>query len=122
VRSTVVKRRPEIGGNLDPLARTLLRRLESQGVEVRTGVEVLRFETDEQGQSTVVARPWPHQEDASELRFAAGTAIIALGLRPDRSLAEALSDRAKVHIIGDCVKPREALDAVYEGFEIGRVV
>ncbi|MBC8445756.1 MAG: FAD-dependent oxidoreductase [Chloroflexi bacterium] len=123
VRSTVVKRRPEIGGKLDPLARALLlRRLESQGVEVRTGVEVVRFETDEQGQSTVVARPWPHREGANDLRFPAETVIIALGLRADRSLAEALSDRARVHSIGDCVEPREALDAVYEGFEIGRTV
>ena len=45
VRSIVVKHKPEVGGKLDPLARaTLLKRLEALGVEVRTGVAVIRFE------------------------------------------------------------------------------
>jgi 2,4-dienoyl-CoA reductase-like NADH-dependent reductase (Old Yellow Enzyme family)/thioredoxin reductase len=123
IRCMVVKRRPEVGGKLDPLARALLlRRLESLGVEVRTGVEVVRFETDEQGQTTVVARPWPHQEGAAELRFPAETVIIGMGLRADRSLADALADKPDVYTIGDCVEPREAVDAVYEGFEVGRTL
>jgi NADPH-dependent 2,4-dienoyl-CoA reductase/sulfur reductase-like enzyme len=123
IRCIVVKRRPEIGGKLDPLAwALLLRRLESLGVEVRTGVEVVRFETDEQGQTTVFAQPWPRQEGAPELRFPAETVIIALGLRADRSLADALAGQPDVYTIGDCVEPREVLDAVYEGFEVGRTV
>jgi 2,4-dienoyl-CoA reductase-like NADH-dependent reductase (Old Yellow Enzyme family)/thioredoxin reductase len=123
IRCMVVKRRPEVGGKLDPLARALLlRRLESLGVEVRTGVEVVRFETDEQGQTTVVARPWPHQEGAPELRFPAETVIIGMGLRADRSLADALAGQPDVYTIGDCVEPREAVDAVYEGFEVGRTL
>jgi 2,4-dienoyl-CoA reductase-like NADH-dependent reductase (Old Yellow Enzyme family)/pyruvate/2-oxoglutarate dehydrogenase complex dihydrolipoamide dehydrogenase (E3) component len=123
IRCMVVKRRPEVGGKLDPLARSLLlRRLESLGVDVRTGVEVVRFETDEQGQTTVVARPWPHQEGAPELRFPAETVIIGMGLRADHSLADALADRPDVYTIGDCVEPREVLHAVYEGFEVGRTV
>jgi len=122
-RCIVVKRRPEIGGELDPLVRALLlRRLESLGVDVRTGVEVVRFETDKQGQTTVVAWPWPHQEGAPELRFPAETVIIGMGLRADRSLADALADQPDVYTIGDCVEPREAVDAVYEGFEVGRMV
>jgi 2,4-dienoyl-CoA reductase-like NADH-dependent reductase (Old Yellow Enzyme family)/thioredoxin reductase len=122
IQCVVVKRRPEIGGKLDPLARMLLlRRLESLGVQVRTGVEVLRFETDEQGQTIVVARPWPHQEDAPELRFPTETVIIGMGLYADPSLADAL-DRPDVYTIGDCVDPREVLDAVYEGFEVGRTM
>ena len=123
IRSIVVKRRPEIGGKLDPLARALLlRRLESLGVEVRTGVEVIRFETDVQGRTTVIARPWPAQEGAAELCFPVQTVILALGLRADRSLASALTDRAEVYSIGDCVEPREALEAVWEGFEVGRTL
>jgi S-adenosylhomocysteine hydrolase len=26
----------------------------------------------------------------------------------------------EVHVVGDCVEPREALEAVWEGFEVGR--
>ncbi|RLC94905.1 MAG: hypothetical protein DRI77_10555, partial [Chloroflexi bacterium] len=107
----------------DPLARTLLlRHLEDLGVDVRTGVEVVRFETDAQGQTTVVARPWPHQEDAPELRFQAETVVIAMGLRADHSLTDKLAHRSDVYPIGDCVEPREAIDAVYEGFETGLTV
>ena len=92
---------------------------ERLGVEVRTGVEVVRFETDEQGRTTVIARPWPRQEGAPELRFPAETVVIAMGLRPDRSLVEALADRPNVYAIGDCVEPREAVDAIREGFQVG---
>ncbi|MBN1135214.1 MAG: FAD-dependent oxidoreductase [Anaerolineae bacterium] len=123
VQCTVVKRRPEIGEKLDPLAwALLLRRLESLGVQVRTGVEVVRFETDAQGQTTVITQPWPRRENAPELRFPAETVIIAMGLRSDRFLADGLADRTAVYPIGDCVEPREAVDAVYEGFEVGRTL
>lgn len=132
IRCMVVKRRPEVGGDLDPLARALLlRRLESLGVDVRTGVEVVRFETRGRAgwfssglDATVVARPWPHQEDASEMQFPAETVIIALGLRADHSLADELKakDGAEVHVVGDCLEPRDALAAVVEGFEVGRTL
>jgi NADPH-dependent 2,4-dienoyl-CoA reductase/sulfur reductase-like enzyme len=121
IQSIVMKRRSGIGGKLDPLARALLlRRLESLGVEVPAGAEVVRFETDGQGRTTVVARPWPAQKGAAELRAPIEAVNLALGLRADRSLADALADRAEVHSIGDCVEPREALETVWEGFEQGR--
>ena len=125
VKSIVVKRKPEVGGKLDPLARAvLLKRLETMGVDVRTGVEVIRFKNSEEGATTVVARHYPHRENGPDLRFNAETVVIALGLHPDRTLAEALESQgdAPVHIIGDYVEPREALEAVWEGFEIGNKV
>jgi len=48
--------------------------------------------------------------------------IIAMGLRADRSLADGLAGRPDVCTVGDCVEPREAMDAVYEGFEVGWTV
>jgi len=125
VSSTVVKRKPEVGGKLDPLAQAvLLKRLESLGVDVRTGVEVIRFENGGEGQTTVIARPYPHRENAPELRFPAETVVIALGLSPDKLLAEKLEAQGgpQVHIIGDYMEPREALEAVLEGFVIGNKV
>ncbi|HHE72728.1 MAG TPA: FAD-dependent oxidoreductase, partial [Chloroflexi bacterium] len=110
VRCTVVKRRPEIGKKLDPLIRALLlRRLEKLGVSVHTGIEIVRLETDEQGQTTVVGRPWPHMEgETRELRFPAETVIIALGLRADHSLTDSLlKSQVGVYVVGDCVEPRE---------------
>jgi 2,4-dienoyl-CoA reductase-like NADH-dependent reductase (Old Yellow Enzyme family)/thioredoxin reductase len=123
VNSIVVKRKPEVGGKLDPLAQAiLLRRIEDLGVDVRTGVEVVRFETDQAGQTTVIAQPYPRQAGAQEMRFPAETVIIAMGLRATDGLADALrkQDGWQVEVAGDCVEPREALDAVWEGFEVGR--
>ncbi|RLD97075.1 MAG: hypothetical protein DRJ13_12820 [Bacteroidetes bacterium] len=120
--STVVKRKPEVGGKLDPLAQAvLLKRLESLGVDVRTGVEVIRVENSGEGQTTVIARPYPHRENSPELRLLAETVVIALGLSPDKLLAEKLEAQGgpQVHTIGDYVEPREALEAVLEGFKIG---
>jgi hypothetical protein len=48
--------------------------------------------------------------------------IIGMGLRADHSLADGLAGRPGVYAIGDCVEPREAMDAVWEGFEVGRTV
>jgi 2-enoate reductase len=83
---------------------------------------VVGFETDEAGQTTVVARPYPRQDDDQEMRFPAETVVIALGLRANHRLAEGLRAEAglEVHVVGDCVEPREALEAVWEGFEVGR--
>jgi 2,4-dienoyl-CoA reductase-like NADH-dependent reductase (Old Yellow Enzyme family)/thioredoxin reductase len=123
VTSIVVKRKPEVAGKLDPLAgAVLLRRLETLGVDVRTGVEVIGFETDEAGQTTVLARPYPRQDDDQQMRFPTETVVIALGLRANHALAEALRSEAdlEVHVVGDCLEPREALEAVWEGFDVGR--
>ncbi len=125
VSSVAVKRKPEVGGKLDPLAQVyLLRRLESLGVDVRTGIEVIRFKKNDDGNTTVVARSYPHQKNMPEQRFQAEKVVIALGLRPVRSLAESLKSQKgiEVYSIGDCVEPREALDAIWEGFEIGNKV
>jgi len=43
----LVKGRPEVPEKLEPLARALLcPRVENSGVEVRTGMEMIRFESD----------------------------------------------------------------------------
>lgn len=58
IRWAVVKRRPEVGGKLDPSARALLlRRLESLGVEVRTGVEPVQLGTGRYRRRQALAPP-----------------------------------------------------------------
>lgn len=49
----------------------------------------------------------------------ADTIVLALGLKSDNSLAEALKDQVEVKVIGDAVKPRKALEAIREGFLAG---
>jgi 2,4-dienoyl-CoA reductase (NADPH2) len=53
--------------------------------------------------------------------FDADTVVIAVGSRPDDSLEAALTsipESIEVHKIGDCEKPRKALDAIHEGFNL----
>jgi hypothetical protein len=57
-----------------------------------------------------------------ETSFVTDTVIIAMGLHADRSLTNALADQPEVYTISDCVEPREVLDAIYEGVEVGRTV
>jgi S-adenosylhomocysteine hydrolase len=48
------------------------------------------------------------------------TVVVAVGARPNRQLAEALDqDELEMRVIGDAVQPRKALEAFWEGFEVG---
>ena len=49
--------------------------------------------------------------------------VLALGLKPNQELADALGDTVpETHVIGDCVEPRKVMDAVWEGFRRARLV
>ncbi|MEE8442474.1 MAG: FAD-dependent oxidoreductase, partial [Dehalococcoidia bacterium] len=51
------------------------------------------------------------------------TVVLAVGFRRDASLAKALEGTGvPTHVIGDAVEVRDALDAIREGAEIGRVI
>jgi hypothetical protein len=48
------------------------------------------------------------------------TVVLALGHRPDTSLEEQLSPLGMpLHLAGDCLSPRSAEEAVYEGMMAG---
>ena len=65
----------------------------------------------------IVARTYP--EGTEERFFESDYVLVAMGLKPRRDLIEALEGRVELYEVGDCIKPREALDAVREGFEVG---
>jgi 7beta-hydroxy-3-oxochol-24-oyl-CoA 4-desaturase len=48
--------------------------------------------------------------------------IFAAGAEPVNDLSEAAAGVAEVHVIGDAREPRQVLDAIREGSEIGRVL
>jgi len=49
----------------------------------------------------------------------ADTVVIAVGSKPDRALFKELMDKVpEFYEIGDCITPRKAIDAIYEGFDI----
>jgi 2-enoate reductase len=54
----------------------------------------------------------------------ADTVVIAIGLKiADEAFVETLEDNLQeVHVIGDCVKPRKILSAIWEGYRRARVI
>jgi 2,4-dienoyl-CoA reductase-like NADH-dependent reductase (Old Yellow Enzyme family)/thioredoxin reductase len=53
----------------------------------------------------------------------ADTIVLATGNKPNTGLVDLLGDKAgKVHKIGDCLQPRSLLEAISEGYNIGRTI
>jgi 2,4-dienoyl-CoA reductase (NADPH2) len=57
--------------------------------------------------------------DSKEEILKADTIILALGVKPNRSLADALKGKVELHEIGDCKEPQRAMEALHAGFEVG---
>ena len=55
--------------------------------------------------------------------FLLAEVILAVGARPVDGLSEQVKNRvAEIYVIGDAKRPRRALDAIHEAFEIARQV
>ena len=101
----------EVAGDMDPISRNdLLSRLESRGVAMHTEAKILSCE--KQGVRVML-------RGEKEAFIAGDNLIMALGYRPVNQLENELKGRLpRIHIIGDCVKPRKILDAVSEAYVI----
>ena len=111
VQVTLVEMLPEVGADMDALAKAmLLGRLKKQSVAIHTRTKVTGLTKNE-----VFA-----QQDDSTIRFPLETVIMAVGVRPNRDLAGVLEySGLEIHVIGDAFQPRKALEAIWEGFEVG---
>lgn len=114
VKVTLVEMLDQVGGDMDPLAKAMLnKRLNKRGVEIHTGTKVLRLTERE----AIV------QQAGEEIAFPVETVVIAVGVRPNRTLPDALAESdLEIHVIGDAVEPRQALQAIHEGFVVGNEV
>ena len=110
-RVTLVEMLPETGTDMDALAKAmLLGRLKKQGVAVHTRTMVTGLTTNE-----ALA-----QQDGNAIHFPIETVIMAVGVRPNRDLAGTLEHSGlEIRVIGDAFQPRKALEAIWEGFEVG---
>lgn len=53
----------------------------------------------------------------------ADTVVLAVGLKPDDRLSEALADKVpEIYTIGDCVAPRKVINAIWEAFRTARLI
>ncbi|MBW1817191.1 MAG: FAD-dependent oxidoreductase [Deltaproteobacteria bacterium] len=91
----------------------LVKLLSDTGVEVLTGSKVSEITAD----GGVVATG-----DEREM-IKADTIIMAAGMRPENTLYESLTERLpEVHRVGDCVKPRRVMEAIWEGYRVARLI
>jgi 2,4-dienoyl-CoA reductase-like NADH-dependent reductase (Old Yellow Enzyme family)/thioredoxin reductase len=109
---TVVEMTDKIGGDLEAVTkRMLLRRLKERNVAFLTGHKLLKVTAD----GLVVKGP-----DNPEHKIEAQRIVIAIGIRSNDSIHSAIKALGyDTHVIGDCLKPRSAKQAIYEGTKLG---
>jgi 2,4-dienoyl-CoA reductase-like NADH-dependent reductase (Old Yellow Enzyme family)/thioredoxin reductase len=108
---TLTEMLPEVGSDMDALAKAmLLGRLNKQGVTIHTRTKITGLTKNE-----AIA-----QQADKIIRFPIETVIMAVGVRPNRDLAGAIEPSGlEIHVIGDAFQPRKALEAIWEGFDVG---
>jgi len=105
---TLMRRGEDVATKLNPSSREhLIARLEAKGVTMLTGVRYQEISdqgviiTTRQGESQTVE---------------ADTVVLAAGSLPDTELYEALKGKVpELHLVGDCVEPRNIMSAVADG-------
>jgi pyruvate/2-oxoglutarate dehydrogenase complex dihydrolipoamide dehydrogenase (E3) component len=113
--SLVTARR--LGQNGDKLEETVYRtlrdRLITEGARIYTGCPL--FEVRQDGVFL--------NDDGNLLFVEAETVVLAIGSVPRNDMVPELQSIApEIHVIGDCKKPRDALEAIHEGAEVGRTL
>ena len=107
----IVEMLKKIGADIGLSTRwSVLQDLRRYGVRVSTDTKVVEiFEN-----SVIVSR------GGKEERMPCDSVVLAVGSRPVRGLKEDLAGIVpEIHTIGDAKGPRKALDAVWEGYELG---
>jgi 2,4-dienoyl-CoA reductase (NADPH2) len=112
---TIVELLPKIAGQLEPITRkVLLGKLKANNVQLMTENKVSRIE--ENGVFVIGT-------DEKELFIEAETVVMAVGNKPVNGLYEKIKAKGITsYQIGDCLEPRSAKAAIYEGAVIGRTI
>ncbi len=113
-KTTVVEILPQVLGEMHFINKWMLEKmLREAGVTILTGSKVVRISD----KGVVI------QRDAEETALKADTVVLSVGLTAQRSLAESLDNEVKsLHVIGDCVDPREIKSAIWEGYNAARII
>jgi 2,4-dienoyl-CoA reductase-like NADH-dependent reductase (Old Yellow Enzyme family)/thioredoxin reductase len=110
---TIIEQLPKIAEQLESITRkVLLRELKAHKVVFRTECRLLRIE--DQG-------AWVRDKQENEFLVEANAIVIAVGNKPDNALLDQVKLLGlQIYQIGDCLEPRNAKTAIYEGAVIGR--
>lgn len=112
---TIVEKLKIIGSRIESVTRKMiLEKLAERRVSLMTGFEVSSIRED-----GVVVR----NSDLTERFIDADRVVVVTGMKPDNGLEKEVKDLdIPVYRIGDCLEPRSAKAAIYEGAEIGRKI
>jgi len=112
---SIVEMLPKIGAQLESMTKKLLiQKIMDNGVKVHTGFKLSRVLDN----GVVV-----EDRNAEERFIEADAVVIAVGSRPDDRLYLQIKDLGyEIHQIGDCLEPRSAKSAIYEGAVLGRSI
>ena len=111
----IVELLPKIAGQLESITRkVLLGKLKANNVQMMTENKVSRIEEE----GVVVMGT-----DEKELFIEAETVVMAVGNKPVDGLYKKIKAKGITsYQIGDCLEPRSAKAAIYEGAVIGRTI
>ena len=112
---TLVEQLPKIGGQLESITKkVLIKKLTENDVRIMTGYRLSKVEDN---------GVFVTGNDGSELFIETENIVIAIGNKPDNDLYEQIKSMGiKIYQIGDCLEPRTAKAAIYEGAVIGRAI
>ena len=108
---TIVEMLPKIGNGLESITRkVLINKLMENNVRFLTNSVLERIEDN---------GVWVKSKGKEEF-IPAERVIISIGNRPDTRLYEQIKDmKYEIYQIGDCIEPRSAKTAIYEGTVLG---
>jgi len=111
---TIVEILHKIGTRIESMTRkVLLEKLKENGVKIKTGCRLKRVEDN----GVIIAG---HDGD---LFIGADRVVVATGSMPDTRLFDEIKSLGyEIHRIGDCLEPRSAKSAIYEGGVLGRAI
>jgi pyruvate/2-oxoglutarate dehydrogenase complex dihydrolipoamide dehydrogenase (E3) component len=112
---TIVEMLPKIGTRLESMTRKILiKKLKENNVRVMTKCKLSKVVDD--GVVLIDA-------DDKESFIKAERIVITIGNRPDNRLFDQIMHLGyEIHQIGDCLEPRSAKAAIYEGALLGRAI
>jgi len=112
---TIVEASDELGAEMVSYIKTpLLRWLTKKGVALFTGVEY--EEITDKGLTLIT-------KEGERLTIEADTILPAIPLRPNTELFKAVEGKVpEIYLIGDCREPHLILEAIADGWRIGRAI
>ncbi len=112
---TIVEMLPKIANGLESMTKKiLLKKLKERNVRIMTECRLKRVDP----KGVLI-----ENKDGREVFIEAEKIVSAVGTRPDNRLYEQIKDMdIEIHRIGDCLEPRSAKAAIYEGGVLGRTI